>query len=456
MRISNPKLFNGQTLATKQQISAWLSGIDDASFGALSIPASKVTYGTNSNVSAQITKIYATLGLNDTGTGSFDLNDIISDISNIKSNLSTVSSALKAADTYISGIVDTKAAQADLVTVSGKVNENATAISTLTTDYKAADTYISGIVDTKAAQADLVTVSSALKDADTYISGVVDELSDWQTNFVDKTAVVEGTGLAEVTPGTVVDGVQTFTVNVPSSVAFYNHDIKLSGVTATEGYASSYALYVDGDQKGDIINIPKDQYLSSVVYDDQTNTLKFSWKLADNTITTTDVQITDLIDTISGGTGISTTGNTVSVKIKDGDKYITADASGLQTKGIDAAISAAVSDKATISTVNAIDARLSGAEGEIDALQTTVGKHATAIATAVTFEEVSLDRLSSVSSVTVEGRVMQVFDAAGWVYPEVKFITTNGAISSEVSIEEWPTSGVPGLSALVSKKVTIA
>ena len=210
MRISNPKLFNGQTLATKQQISG----------GLITIPSASI------------------LGLS----------ELAAAVSTNAANISTISGALGTRGESLSGT-----AWGNISDIWGKLSE-------LTGQDMTGGGLNLGSLDLRLTnvQTNLTTVSGDLDTLETKVDG----LSDWKNGFVDQTAAVEGTGLAEVITGAVVNGVQTFTVNVPSAASFANHTIELAKLEQAEtGYASSYQLMVDGAKQGDIINIPKDQFL---------------------------------------------------------------------------------------------------------------------------------------------------------------------------------------------------
>lgn len=98
-----------------------------------------------------------------------------------------------------------------------------------------------------------------------------------------------------------------------------------------------YHLLVDGEKSGDI-NIPKDQFLSNVEYSSATKVITFTFETSTGT-KTTDVNISDLIDTYTNGDGLSLQGNKFSVK-KDAasQKYIEVSASGVKVVGIDEAL----------------------------------------------------------------------------------------------------------------------
>ena len=116
-----------------------------------------------------------------------------------------------------------------------------------------------------------------------------------------------------------------------------------------------YHLLVDGENSGDI-NIPKDQFLSNVVYSSATKVITFTFETTTGT-TTTDVNISDLIDTYTAGDGLTLTDDKFSVK-KDSTSqaYIEVSANGVKVVGIDEAL-ALKADKTdvTASLANKVD-----------------------------------------------------------------------------------------------------
>ena len=116
-----------------------------------------------------------------------------------------------------------------------------------------------------------------------------------------------------------------------------------------------YHLIVDGEKTGDI-NIPKDQFLSNVVYSSATKVITFTFETTTGT-TTTDVNISDLIDTYTAGNGLVLTDGKFSVK-KDSTSqaYIEVSESGVKVVGIDEAL-ALKADKTdvTASLANKVD-----------------------------------------------------------------------------------------------------
>ena len=116
-----------------------------------------------------------------------------------------------------------------------------------------------------------------------------------------------------------------------------------------------YHLLVDGEKSGDI-NIPKDQFLSNVVYSTDTKVITFTFETSTGT-KTTDVNISDLIDTYTNGDGLSLTDGKFSVK-KDASSqsYIEVSTSGVKIVGVDEALALkANTTDVTASLANKVD-----------------------------------------------------------------------------------------------------
>lgn len=99
-----------------------------------------------------------------------------------------------------------------------------------------------------------------------------------------------------------------------------------------------YQVLVDGIVAGDI-NIPQDQFLKSVNYDNASHKLQFIFKTENEHEQPIEVDISDLVDTYAAGDGMSLSANTFSVrKATLSEKYLTVSADGVSINGIDAAI----------------------------------------------------------------------------------------------------------------------
>lgn len=133
-----------------------------------------------------------------------------------------------------------------------------------------------------------------------------------------------------------------------------------------------YHLLVDGEKTGDI-NIPKDQFLSNVVYSSATKVITFTFETTTGT-TTTDVNISDLIDTYTAGDGLVLTDGKFSVK-KDATSqaYIEVSASGVKVVGIDEALALkANSTDVTTELLKKANSSDVYTRGEIDTLTATM------------------------------------------------------------------------------------
>ena len=95
-----------------------------------------------------------------------------------------------------------------------------------------------------------------------------------------------------------------------------------------------YTLKV-GDAIVGTIDIPKDQFVKSVSYNEETKTIDFVFETTDGEQTVT-VNVSDLVDTYTAGNGISLTSNEFSLKIDaTTQQYIEVSADGLKIVNID-------------------------------------------------------------------------------------------------------------------------
>lgn len=74
-----------------------------------------------------------------------------------------------------------------------------------------------------------------------------------------------------------------------------------------------YYLSVNGERAGEI-NIPKDQFLKSVEYDPETDTLVFTW-VTETGEQTTRIDMSDLVDVYSAGNGLELKDKIFSIKV---------------------------------------------------------------------------------------------------------------------------------------------
>lgn len=145
------------------------------------------------------------------------------------------------------------------------------------------------------------------------------------------------------------DSIKTVNDNLVTAVNTINGSIENEIKPSIESKISSvelvqdadnqlhYELMVDNVKKGDI-NIPKDQFLKDVIYDDTTKELIFVFDTQEGE-KTTKIDISGLIDTYEAGNGIELTTNVFSIKLDPSSQsYIQVSADGVKIIGVDEAI----------------------------------------------------------------------------------------------------------------------
>lgn len=111
-----------------------------------------------------------------------------------------------------------------------------------------------------------------------------------------------------------------------------------------------YNLMVD-DKAVSEINIPKDQFLKNVTYDSGNKQLVFTFETTAGT-TTTSVDVSDLVDTYTAGSGLKLGNNEFSVVVEEhSEKYLTVTENGLLLSGIDDAL-ASLATSETVKTLS--------------------------------------------------------------------------------------------------------
>ena len=112
-----------------------------------------------------------------------------------------------------------------------------------------------------------------------------------------------------------------------------------------------------------------DGFLTNAEYDNETKELVFTWNTVAG-ISEDRVPVGSLVDTYTAGLGLNLANNEFSVKVDATDKYLTVDETGVHTKGIDDAISAAEGRAAT-------DAQSKADAAKQAAIDDAAGKYAT-------------------------------------------------------------------------------
>jgi hypothetical protein len=212
------------------------------------------------------------------------------------------------------------------------------------------------------------------------------------SNLVERTGMTVGTANTAITANKTVgtltvtgaasgtfNGDSNVTITIPSITASNTTGNVITSITASShtvngdranltvatastsaGYAKSYAVMLGTTQLGETINIPKDQFLSSVTYDESSKKLIFNVILSGGTIQSTSADLTNLIDVYDGASGIKkttgTTGSTFTgVVASSGNEYLGVNTNGFYVTGVSTdiataksqAISTAASDATT-------------------------------------------------------------------------------------------------------------
>lgn len=156
----------------------------------------------------------------------------------------------------------------------------------------------------------------------------------------DGTVLISGIGGYDGTNPADATGIADKMQGIEGSVNRFEEAIDSINIVKDETNDLVYTLMVDGEERGSI-NIPKDQFLKSVTYNEDTNELIFTFVTSESDNQEVRVNMTDLVDTYTAGNGINIDNKQVSVKI-DGtsDPYITISENGIKVSGIDEEIAA--------------------------------------------------------------------------------------------------------------------
>jgi Flp pilus assembly pilin Flp len=360
MRINKPQLFNGQYLASRDEIFNLLG------LGFNSV-ASGVTLSGDAKLSASLIP-----------WDSIPWNDITADVISGKVNGSNI--AISATSGNVS-IIDY------ISTVSGNLSD---AISEFNSAAAADAAYISGIVET--VSGDLDTVSGNL---DT-VSGNLNTVSGNLNTVSGNLNTVSGN------LNTVSGALDTFKTDVGK--------IKLVKTDATEGFAASYALSGANGILGDTINIPKDQFLSGATYNANTEQLEFTFAIntidAEGKITTTakvvEIDAKDLVHEYESGNGIFV-GNTVDgqsvisgVVAQTSEAFLSVGEDGFKLSGvqdaIDTAKAEAIADAATYTDLlsTAVDGKFTAKDEAFEEFK-TLNSAAIVAASGYAYEQALVD-----------------------------------------------------------------
>lgn len=334
MRISNPRRFNGDILASRKELLQWL-GLDFA------VPSAQL--GVSGKLSASIIPELSELSYVTGQTLAGKFNSIEQNISN------SIQPSLDA----ISGIV------------TGLIKKHDDDLAAEATARVAGDTFISGT---------LLSGFSANHTVSGEFEAVRQLITDIKAEAINVGAgsgiVITSEGVDNIISVKVADSDKVLTADETGLFA----SITLSGVTPDTGtYAAAYKLVgKNGQVLGETINIPKDQFLKGVEYIPSATALDFTFYLADGTEKLTRVEIGDLVDTYTAGAGIKLADNEFSlVKDTNADsKFLQIGEDTIGLSGITDAIAAAVKTETDgrVEAVNVISGLLSGAQGAANTL----------------------------------------------------------------------------------------
>ena len=164
----------------------------------------------------------------------------------------------------------------------------------------------------------------------------------------DTTVIIPSTDISLGTTGNVTTNISS----TDSGITYNQSELQVVAAPTSSGYAKSYKLILNNTQLGETIDIPKNQFLSSVTYNESTKYLTFYMILQDGQIQTTNVDLSNLIDVYDGNNGIQkttgTTGSTFSIKVKStGNEFLGVDSNGAYVTGVTTAINNAVASEAS-------------------------------------------------------------------------------------------------------------
>lgn len=411
IRINSAKNFAGQLYATQvwvnEQINPFLK-----SFAALSG-----------------NKIVFTKG--DSTTAELDLSTLVQAGNGVEvaSNVVTVKID-DASESYLT-------VGADGVKLSGIDTAIATANSTLQTTlqgflWKAegetaftAENTVRGAIEavwTYVGKTDATGLSKRIADAE----AAIETLTTETVNVSGNNAIeVTGEGAAK-TISLKLDGTDKI---LSQSADGLKATIQLKAITEGlgENISKEYALVgSDGTTElGARIQIEKDRFLKSATYSEEAHKISFVFNLADGTESTTEVDLSGLVDVYTASNGISKVGsNFQGVVDPNSESFLTVSADGFKLSGI--------ADAINTSTQEAVQPLKEAIETAVQMIATTV--------------TIPQNTTGVWTSDPIPGRVMHVSDATGVIYPEIIYsensincTTTLKADFGEIGLESEET-----------------
>lgn len=224
-----------------------------------------------------------------------------------------------------SSVEDIEDIQQSIEELEGNVSDNTAAIETLNTrvtnEVSTLNTRISA-VNTKATQLEgrLDTIEPSVETNHSLIEGAIDDISELESRVDIAEGDINSLRLD-------VDGNASDIESLQSDIS--NISDVLEGIELEHTSDLLYTLKVNGISAG-TINIPEDQFLSQVSYNQNTKILTFTFEDG----THTDINISDLVDEYNAGDGISIANHRVNVAIDSAsEKGLNASGSGFLSVG---------------------------------------------------------------------------------------------------------------------------
>lgn len=153
----------------------------------------------------------------------------------------------------------------------------------------------------------------------------------------DGTVLISGVGEYDGTNPDDATGIADKMQGIEGIVDGLEESIDSINIVKDETNDLIYTLMVDGEERGSI-NIPKDQFLKSVTYNEDSNELIFTFVTSESDNKEVRVNMTDLVDTYTAGDGLNLKGGQFSVKVDaDTQSYIEVTANGVKIVGINEA-----------------------------------------------------------------------------------------------------------------------
>lgn len=234
-------------------------------------------------------------------------------------------------------------------THTSDIAKNTAAIETEATARQEKDTELEGKIDANKAQIDILTgvygvegsVANALYEANKHTDEEIGKLkSDSETALseeVTRAKAAEAQALSDAKDYT--DG-KVSELNAKDTELETAINGKVGQVEIKQISNLKYELLVDSVHAG-YIDIPQDQFLNNVSYDNVSKKLTFTFDVERNgkvTTETLEINISDLVDEYTAGNGVVLVGHEFSAKVAEGDKYVKLGTDGIYTVGIDEAI----------------------------------------------------------------------------------------------------------------------